>query len=169
MSRLLAGYDALVEGLARLAALAIGGVCLLVAWDVVARNAGLAPPESTVALTEYALLYVTMAVAPALVRRRGHVVIEVLHGRLPARLRRTLDRGILAFCAAVSLLVAGLAAALAVEAAARGELDVRSLDVPRAFLFAPLALGFLLMATEFLRLLARGEGLVRPVDERSSL
>lgn len=169
MSRVLAAYDALVQGLARLAALAMGGVCLLIAWDVVARNLGLTPPESTIALTEYALLYVTMAVAPALVRRRGHIVIEVLHERLPPRLRRALDRGILAFCAAVSLVVAALAAALAVEAAARGEIDVRSLDVPRAWLFAPLALGFLLVATEFLRLLARGEGLAGRLDERSTL
>ena len=46
---------------------------------------------------------------------------------------------------------------------------MRSLDVPRAWLFAPLALGFLLMATEFLRLLARREDLMRPAAERGSL
>jgi TRAP-type C4-dicarboxylate transport system permease small subunit len=130
---------------------------------------GLRPPDSTLALTEYALLYVTMAVAPALVRRRGHIVIELFHERLPARPRRWLDRAILILCAALSLLVAGLASTLTLESIARGEIDVRSLDIPRAFLFAPLAVGFLLMGTEFLRLLLRGEELTRSLGERRSL
>ena len=169
MRRLLRAYDVLVEGLVAAAALAMGAVCLLIVWDVVARNAGLRPPDSTVALTEYALLYVTMAVAPALVRNRGHIVIELAHGRLPERWRRALDRLILVFCALLSLLVAGLAGVLVMEASLRGEIDVRSLDVPRALLYAPLAIGFALMATEFLRLLVRGEHLSRPAAERGSL
>jgi TRAP-type C4-dicarboxylate transport system permease small subunit len=169
MRTLLAAYDALIDGLAAAAALTIAAVCLLIAWDVIARNLGFRPPDSTIALTEYALLYVTMAVAPALVRRRGHVVIEVLHERVPAAPRAHLDRVILAFCAVVSLAVASMAALLAVEGAARGELDVRSLDLPRTWLFVPLAVGFLLTGTEFLRLLVRGENLARPATGRSSL
>lgn len=169
MKHLLRAYDGLIAALVPLGALLMGGTCLLIAWDVLARNLGLRPPDSTVALTEYALLYVTMAAAPALVRSRGHIVVEVLHGRLPVRWRRALDRVILVLCALLAALVAVLAAALALEAAARGEIDVRSLDVPRAWLFAPLAAGFGLMATEFLRLLLRGEELARPAAERGSL
>lgn len=156
MRRLVALYDGLIEGLISLAGLTLGAVCLLIVWDVVARNLGLSPPESTVALTEYALLYVTMAAAPALVRRRGHVVVEILHQRLPTPVRRRLDRLIAVFCAAIAFLVAGLALALAVEGSLRGELDIRSLDVPRALLFAPLVVGFGLMGSEFLRLTRTG-------------
>lgn len=169
MKALLRFYDRLIAGLLALAALIMGSVCMLIVWDVVARNLGLRPPDSTVALTEYALLYVTMAAAPALVRSRGHIVIELLHERLAGELRRWLDRAVLLLCAGLSLLVAALAATLAVEASVRGEIDVRSLDVPRAWLFLPLAAGFLLMATEFLRLLALGENLTRPAAERGSL
>lgn len=169
MTRLLRAYDAVVSGLAAGAAVLTAGVCLLIAWDVVARNLGLPSAASTIALTEYALLYVTMAAAPMLVRRRGHIVIEVLHERVAPTPRAWLDRLILAFCAALSLAVAVLAALIALEGAARGELDVRSLDLPRAWLFAPLVVGFLLMACEFLRLLLRGENLVRPPAERDSL
>ena len=161
MNRLARGYDRLIEGLVGFAALIMGAVCVLIIWDVVARNVGLRPPQSTVALTEYALLYVTMAVAPALVRSRGHITIELLHGRVAGPARRWLDRAISVVCIAVSLAVAGLATALAAEAITRGEIDVRSLDVPRAYLFAPLVAGFLLMAIEFLRLLVRGETLAR--------
>ena len=169
MKWLLRIYDRLITGLVALAALIMSSVCVLIIWDVVARNLGLQPPASTVALTEYALLYVTMAAAPALVRSRGHIVIELLHERLPGGLRRWLDRTVLLFCAVSSLLVTALAVTLTVEAMVRGEIDVRSLDVPRAWLFLPLAVGFLLMAAEFLRLFARGENLTRPAAERGSL
>ena len=67
-------YDRLINGLAGLSGLIIAGVCLLIAYDVIARNIGLQPPASTVALTEYALLYFTMAAAPYLVRNRERTV-----------------------------------------------------------------------------------------------
>ena len=163
MSRL---YDALIRGLAGAAGLVIASVCLVIAWDVIARNLGLQPPASTVALTEYALLYFTMAASPWLVRTRGHIVVEVLYQRSGPQLRRLLDRVIPLFCALICLIVATLAGALMVEAWQRGEIDVRSMDTPRWLLFAPLVLGFGLMATEFLRLLWRGETMAGDGKER---
>ncbi len=79
-------YDAFIEGLAGVAGLLIAAMCGLIVWDVAARNLGLQPPASTVALTEYGLLYFTMAAAPWLVRRRGHIVVEIFYQRLPAQL-----------------------------------------------------------------------------------
>ena len=72
---------------------------------MIARNIGLQPPESTLALTEYALLYVTMAAAPWLVRNRGHVVVEVGYQRIPPALRGHVDRCILLLCALVAFAV----------------------------------------------------------------
>lgn len=150
-------YDRLIDALAGFAGLLIAAMCGLIAWDVIARNAGLQPPASTLALTEYGLLYFTMAAAPWLVRRRGHIVVEIIYQRLPAPLRKVADRLVTALCALICCTVAVLAGLLTVEAAVRGEIDVRSLDTPRWALFAPLALGFGLMAIEYLRLFARSE------------
>lgn len=169
MTALVRAWDALVSGLLAGAGLVIAAVTLLIAWDVVARNLGLQPPESTVALTEYALLYVALAAGPALVRSRGHVTIDLLATHLPAGLRPWLARAVLVAAAATSAAVAVLAVLLALEALERGELDVRSFDIPRAWLFAPLAVGGAMMAVEFLRLLARGEVAARPAAERESL
>jgi TRAP-type C4-dicarboxylate transport system permease small subunit len=146
-------YDRLIEGLAGLAGLIIAGACLMIVYDVSARNLGMQPPASTVALTEYAMLYFTMAAAPWLVRTKGHIVVEVLYQRLPNSMQHVLDAVILLLCAAVSVSIAALAAILLVEAVVHGEIEVRSLDTPRWVLFLPLAVGFLLMAVEFLRLL----------------
>jgi len=120
-----------------------------------------------VAVTEYAMLYFTMAAAPWLVRVKGHIVVEILYRRLAPGARRRLDRLILMLCLCVSLIVAALALLLMLEAIARGEIEVRSLDLPRWLLFAPVTAGFFLMATEFLRLLIRSDSVFASVTEQT--
>lgn len=159
-------YGALIAGLATVAGLIVASTCLLIVYDVVARNLGMQPPASTVALTEYALLYFTMAAAPYLVRTRGHIVVEVLYQRMPGGTRRNLDRTILLLCALVSLTIAALAFMLMAEAIAKAEIEIRSLDAPRWVLFLPLGAGFALMSIEFLRLLLRGESVFASQSEQ---
>jgi len=153
----MAWYDRLINGLAALAGLIIAAAGLLIVYDVIARNLGLQPPASTVALTEYAMLYFTMAAAPYLVRTKGHIVVEVIYQRLPDALQRWLGRAVVTLCASVSLIIAALAGMLMIEAVVNAEIEIRSLDAPRWVLFAPMVAGFLLMAIEFIRLLLRRE------------
>ena len=169
MKTITATYEKFVEGLALLSGLIIAGICLLIVYDVTARNLGLQPPASTVALTEYALLYFTMFAAPWLVRTRGHIVVEVMHTRLHGAARAIVDKIILAICLAVAAMICGLAAMLMLESIQRGEIEIRSLEMPRAFLFAPLVLGFGLMATEFLRFALKGQAVTDPNLQRESL
>lgn len=169
MNAISRAYTALIYGLATLGGLIIAGVCLLIVYDVTARNIGLQPPASTVALTEYALLYFTMLAAPWLVRVRGHIVVEIIHGRLAGGVRRIVDKLILIICIVVATSICVLATALAIEAWQRGEIEIRSLDMPRWLLFMPLAIGFGLMGTEFLRLLVRGETVADGATQREAL
>ena len=128
MKTIAAAYEKFVEGLALLSGLIIAGICLLIVYDVISRNLGLQPPASTVALTEYALLYFTMFAAPWLVRTRGHIVVEVMHSRLHGAAKAIVDRIILAICLAVSVIICGLAAMLTLESIQRGNGDR---DMPR--------------------------------------
>jgi TRAP-type C4-dicarboxylate transport system permease small subunit len=162
-------YDRLIDGLAIAAGLIIAAVCLLIIYDVITRNLGLQPPASTVALTEYALLYFTMAAAPWLVRRRGHIVVEVMHARLTGVTRMIVDKLILIVCIMVSSTICILATILAIEGWTRGEVEIRSLEIPRYLLFTPLAVGFGLIATEFLRIAIRGEAVTDQNLQRESL
>jgi TRAP-type C4-dicarboxylate transport system permease small subunit len=152
-----------------LSGLIIAAVSLLIVWDVIARNLGMQPPASTVALTEYALLYFTMAAAPWLVRTRGHIVVQVLHSRLGPTSRLIVEKLILCICLVVTTLVCALACLLMVEAWQRGEIEIRSLNMPRWLLFAPRAVGFGLMATEFLRLAIRGEAVTDPEQQQEGM
>ena len=169
MNMFAAAYTKIIEGLALISGLVIAGVCLLIIYDVIARNLGLQPPASTVALTEYALLYFTMAASPWLVRTRGHIVVEVLHSRWQGNARIVIDRIIVVICIAVCATICLLATLLLLESIQRGEIEIRSLERPRAFLFAPLVLGFGLMTTEFLRLALKGEAVADQNLQRESL
>jgi C4-dicarboxylate transporter DctQ subunit len=164
-----AAYAKFIEGLALLSGLIVAGVCLLIVYDVIARNLGLQPPASTVALTEYALLYFTMAASPWLVRTRGHIVVEVVHARWKGKARVVIDKIVVLICIAVCTTVCVLATLLLLESIRRGEIEIRSLEMPRAFLFAPLVVGFGLMATEFLRLALKGEPVTDQDLQRESL
>lgn len=146
-------YDRFVAGLAGLAGVTLFVIAAMIVIDVLMRNLGLRPPQAISALTEYALLYATMAAAPWLVRTGGHVTIHTLTERLPAAIRTGLRQVMLSAATLLCILLAAAAFGMAAESFGRGDVDVRSIDLPRWLLFAPLALGFLLLAAEFLQLL----------------
>lgn len=152
-------WDKLVNGMVLFACALIAADCLLIVVDVTLRNFGRQPPAYTVALTEYSLLYLTMAAAPWLVRERAWIVVEVIYRRTSPTVRARLDKLIFGLCTLVSVIVAVLAGILAVEGALRGEVEIRSLDMPRWALFVPVALGFSMMAVEFMRCLMRGDSM----------
>lgn len=161
MSKLARAYDALVEGAAVIGCLLVAAIFLAIIADVALRSLGLRPPAGTSALSEYAMLYMTMLVAPALVRQGAHVAVDSFIGCLPPGARGALRKATLAACIAVSLLLAWYAGAATLDAAYRGEVDVRSIEIPRWALVGILPVGFVLCATEFCRLLLRrgdGEG-----------
>ena len=155
-------YDRFIGGLAGLAGVTLLVIAGMIVVDVTLRNLGMQPPQAISALTEYALLYATMAAAPWLLRSGGHVTIHSLTDRLPSGIQATLRRMILILAILLCLTLALAATGMAIESFGRGDVDVRSIDLPRWLLFAPLALGFALLAAEFLRLLILGE----PVSER---
>ena len=160
-------WDGLVNGLVLFACGLITADCLLIVVDVTLRNLGQQPPAYTVALTEYSLLYMTMAAAPWLVRERAWIVVEVLYRRAAPPFQSRLDKVIFSLCALVSMIVAVLAGILAVEGALRGEVEIRSLDMPRWALFAPVTVGFAMMAVEFLRCLLRGDSMSQSDAEQA--
>jgi C4-dicarboxylate transporter, DctQ subunit len=150
---LLAAYDRLVTALAALAAALIGVACVLIVVDVTIRTLGIPPPDYTIAVVEYELLYITMFAAPYLVRQRGHVYIDALVARLPPALERAVAKLAYAVAIAVSLIYAWYSAQLLLEAIGSGFYDERGVDMPLWSLYLPIPIGFGLVAIEFGRFL----------------
>jgi TRAP-type C4-dicarboxylate transport system permease small subunit len=115
------------------------------------RNAGVQPFAWLFTSTEYAVLYMTMLGAPWLVRRRGHVHIELLTAALPETPRRILSRLVALACVIVCGWLAWRGVLLVQTNIARMDYDVRAYFFPRWMLTIAFPVGFGLMAVEFAR------------------
>lgn len=150
-------YNRLITGLAIAGATAFGSMVFVIALDVVLRNMGLRPIQSTSALVEYGMMFAAMSGAPWLVRQHGHVAISSFVDAMPASLQKITRLMALVVSVAVLTLLSWRAATVGFHAAVNGVIDIRSIYIPGWVLFAMLSVGFALMALEFLRLILRGE------------
>ncbi len=153
MSRVLRIYDGVIVGLAIIAGAMVAAVFLMIVYDVAVRTLGFQPPFWTSALTEYALLYMTMLAAPWLVRQKGHVFVESLTLMLKARAQHAVH--ILAYLISIvlCLALAFYSVKQGLEVWSRQEIDIRSISIPGWLLYASLPFGFCLSAIEFARFL----------------
>lgn len=150
-------YSALIVLCAVVAGSLLVLVFAAIVIDVTMRAIGFQPSYWTTPFSEYAMLYATMLGSPWVVRRRGHVAVESLVSALTPGLRRVLEMLIYALCISACLLLVYYSWQVTSTAWASGERDIRATELPRWVLFAVMPLGFLLIATEFVRLLLRRE------------
>ena len=164
MDRLFDASGRIARALAVATKLLLAAVVLLVAADVAARN--LARPIAwSVSLTEYLLVYIAFLPMPALVRGKGHVCADFFRTALPAGLRRPSETAVYLLCLGICAYLGWIALAHAVTSFASGAYDVRSFDMPRWLIYAPMALGLWLSALEFLRYLL-GRDSIYALDAR---
>lgn len=153
MKAIAAGYTWLIYALAVLAALCIALAFVLIVVDVTIRALGFPPLQFTIAVVEYALLYMTMFAAPYLVRQKGHVFVDALTSRLPRSVERAVAKFAYLLSIVVSLVFAWFAVELLVQAVQMGLYDERSIDIPMWLLYLPIPIGFGFVALEFVRYL----------------
>ncbi|TWD45417.1 TRAP-type C4-dicarboxylate transport system permease small subunit [Agrobacterium vitis] len=157
MKTIISLYDRLIFALAYIAAASLALVTVIVALDVIMRNLNMQTLRWISAVVEYVLLFSTMAAAPWLVRINGHVSLSSFVNLLPRRLQ-TIVGQLALVVSALSLGFLGLISAdLTMQRWMDGSVDMRSVNLPAWLLYAFLAVGFVLMACEFVRLLLRGE------------
>ena len=146
-------YDYVIGALAGVAGVAIFAIFVFIVLDVAIRSVGLSPPRLTTAVVEYSLLYASTLGAPWVLRRKGHVFIDVVARILPPSLRRIVARLVYLVSIATLLVLTYFALLLLAETIATGAVDIRGIDVPRWMMIAPLPVCFIFLATEFARFL----------------
>jgi TRAP-type C4-dicarboxylate transport system permease small subunit len=150
-------YDAVLYGMAVFAGVLMATMMAMITADVVLRNLGTQGSAHFFTFTEYFLLLIPLFGAPWLVREKGHIYIEVLTGTLRPAARRALMLAVVVLCVAVCAVLAWYGGAITLQNFLQNEKDVRSFDMPRWILMAAMPLSFGMMASEFVRLLLRGE------------
>ena len=151
MRYLLRTYDLLLYGMAFIAGAMLVWLMIAIVVSVAMRNLGLQPFAWLFTSTEYALLYITMLGAPWLVRKRGHVHIELATALLRPAVRRRVSRVIAGACVVVCLILAWKGVDLVMTNLARNDYDVRAYFFPRWILTISFPISFALMAVEFAR------------------
>jgi len=157
------GYDAVLHGMAYLAAFLMVAMMAVITLDVILRNLGYQSSAHFFTFTEYALLIVPCLGAPWLVREKGHIYIEILLMALSPRVRARFTLLIGLVCIVVCAVVAWYGFTVTLNDFLQNEKDVRSLDMPRWIVVGFIPLGFGMMALEFLRFVLRGENFLGPL------
>ena len=157
------GYDAVLHGMAYLAAFLMVAMMVVITLDVILRNLGYQSSAHFFTFTEYALLIVPCLGAPWLVREKGHIYIEIVLMALSPRVRARFTLLIGLVCIVVCAVVAWYGFTVTLNDFLQNEKDVRSLDMPRWMVVGFIPLGFGMMGLEFLRFVLRGENFLGPL------
>ena len=153
MKALIAAYDWLLNAFAVISGALLGIMTLAVIVDVIVRNIGFHPPPHTSAFVEYSLLYITLLAAPWLLRKKGHVHIEMFVTMLGPRVRRFFAIATYVVCITCCLLLLVYAIDITWINFKSGDYDIRSFDMPRWLLFVCMPVSFAMLTVEFSRYL----------------
>ena len=164
LRRLNASYDRLIEALALLAALSIGCMCVWVTYEVVMRYLFTRPTIWAVDLSEYTLLWSTFLAAPWVLKREGHVTIDLLVNALGPTSRQRLGIVVSLIGAAICAIFAWSTAFSVIEyylweikqyipyIAIQRELIIRHLwEIKQYIPYIAIPVGGTLLTIEFLR------------------
>jgi C4-dicarboxylate transporter DctQ subunit len=151
MHALVKTYNGLVTGLAITAGAILVWLGIAVIFSVMQRNLGFQPSAWLFVSTEYGMFYLTLLGAPWLVRKRGHVHIEIVTAALPHRFLGVFSRLVSLLCVIVCAIMAIKGAELVQMNLARSDLDVRAYFFPTWLLTITFPVCFALMAIEFLK------------------
>lgn len=151
MKALVRTYDGFVSALALIAGLLLVWLMVSIIVSVAMRNLGLQPFAWLFVSGEYGLFYLTMLGAPWLVRKRGHVHVELVTAMLPEGAQRLVSRFVALSCVAICLLLAWKGYDLFARNLERNDFDVRAYFTPKWWLTIAYPISFGLMAIEFAR------------------
>ena len=158
-------HDALVYGMAIIAAFLMAAMMVVITLDVVLRNLGYQSSAHFFTFTEYALLIVPCLGAPWLAREKGHIYVEIVLNSFPPKWRARMTMLIGLLCIAVCLVFAWFGFQVTLNDFLQNEKDVRSMDFPRWMVVGFIPLSFFMMAIEFARYLWRREEFLAPLSD----
>ena len=150
MNRLSDAFGRLYDALAVTAALILLSMVIVVTGDILLRNLVVRGFVWSNEVSEYSLYLITLMAAPWLLRRGGHVRLDLLLTALPRRAAWILEAvgDVIGFV--VSLLMLRYGTLMTFEAWRNGSITIKNLVFPEWWLLAPLPLTFLLLAIEFI-------------------
>lgn len=151
MTRLAAMFDRTIDLLAWLAAFLLVFAMLSVTADVVSRKFFERPIIWVFDITQYILLYVTFLGTAWLLKRDGHIVIDIAIAPLGPRARAFLGIVSSIVGVAVCAIIVWYGTQVTLDHFQRAVRDTALLQLPKAPLLAIIPFGSLLLMVQFMR------------------
>lgn len=146
-------HEWLINALKTLSCIIVFAIFVLIVMDVLLPLVGLEPWEGTLGVVEYGLLWFTILAAPWLARIKGHVFIDAVNELLAPGARKFTSKIAYLIVITGSLMLAWYSLELAIEAYVDEAIDERSIELELWWIYAPMPIGFTLVAIEFIRYL----------------
>ncbi len=144
-------FDRILDAFGVLAGIVIVAIMLAVSIKVVFRYFLLARLMGVDELAESALLYITFLGAAWLLRREGHVSIDMLFIRLRKKNQSRLSIVTSLIAAIISMILVYFGTMTTIDAFQRGVVTPTILEVPRSAILAIIPVGSALLTIQFLR------------------
>ena len=120
-------------------------------YEVIVRYMGFTPPLWRLQTNQYALLWITFLSTAWLLRREGHVRVEIVLSHVPPRARALLNTITSVICALVCLGVTWFACRVVWSLYVRGVEEIGSITVPFFAVMAIVPVGSFLLFIQFIR------------------
>lgn len=149
-SRFSAVFDFITGFFTYVAGVILVGMLLLIIYEIVTRYFLLNPHGWAIEITEYMLQYICFLGTAWLLKRGGHVTLDLLYDRLNPRYQFLLKIIVSSMGVIICLILTWFTAGSTLDHFQRHEL-IGTLDIPRGIILAVLPLGFFMLTVEFLR------------------
>lgn len=153
MQAIAKAHEWLINALKTLSCIIVFAIFVLIVMDVLLPLVGLEPWEGTLGVVEYGLLWFTILAAPWLARIKGHVFIDAVNELLSPGARKITSKIAYLVVITGSLMLTWYSLELAIEAYVDEAIDERSIELELWWIYAPMPLGFVLVAVEFVKYL----------------
>jgi C4-dicarboxylate transporter DctQ subunit len=146
--------DRISTGMAVLASLLLLFMTFSISYSIFTRALGFQSPVWTVQFNEYSLLWLTFLGSAWVLRRRKHVAVDVITGRLGPGGRSIADVVHSLLGTGVCGVLCWYSSLMTLNLFQRGVTDVQAVDMPKYLVLMVIPAGFLVLTAQFFRNLA---------------
>ena len=144
-------FDAIIDAMAFLAATLLFAAVFLIAYEVIMRYALGQSVSWVIEICEDILLFVTFLGTAWLLKKEGHVSVDILYTSLGPKTQKALDIGTSIIGALICAILTYYAAGSTMDHYARGATVIKSLTLPKAMLLVIIPIGFFTLFIQFIR------------------
>jgi len=142
-------FDRVIDFMAFLGGLLLVGAVLIVSVEICMRYFFRRPQVWTVEVCEYILFALAFLAAPWLLKKGGHVSVDIVVEKLNAQIRRALNLLSCGIGICISALITWFSIVTAWDCYQSGVVVTKTLTIPKHYFLLLITLGYFLLILEF--------------------